>query len=249
MKISLITVVYNNERKIRCAIESVLSQKNIDIEYIIIDGGSTDNTLKIINEYSDRISIIISEKDNGIYDAMNKGIAYATGEIIGLLNSDDIYFDEYVLEKVCSTFINDTTLDVIYGNLLYVDYNNVNKIIRKWRSSSIGNNFFEFANVPPHPSTFVRKKVYEIAGVYNVNYFTASDYDFLFRVLKIFKFKSYYLDSYFVRMRVGGASNSSFINIIKQNLVIIKIWKDNNRSMPFYFFPIKILKKLKQYFI
>lgn len=249
MKISLITVVYNNEKKIRETIESVLSQKNIDLEYIIIDGASNDNTLNIINEYADRISLVISEKDEGIYDAMNKGVNKATGDIIGILNSDDIFYDEYVLNNLCRVFINNPKVDIVYGNILYVDYNNTNKIIRNWISKDYTSNFFKNANVPPHPSTFVKKSVYEKVGNYNQKYHNASDYDFLFRILEIHKITSKYINSYFVKMRVGGASNNSIKNILRQNSAIINIWKDNGVSLPFYFFPIKLIKKLKQYFI
>ena len=209
MKISIITIVYNNENKIRNTIESVLSQQNIDLEYIIIDGASTDNTLNIIQEYIDRITIIVSEKDNGIYDAMNKGISRATGDIIGILNSDDIYYDENVLNIVTHNF-KYKHVDVIYGDILYVDYENTNKVIRNWVSKPYFENFFDYANVPPHPSTFVRNSVYKLAGNYNSTYHNASDYDFLFRILKINKFQSIYINSYFVKMRIGGASNSSF---------------------------------------
>ena len=246
MKISIITIVYNNENKIRNTIESVLSQQNIDLEYIIIDGASTDNTLNIIQEYIDRITIIVSEKDNGIYDAMNKGISRATGDIIGILNSDDIYYDENVLNIVSHNF-NNKHVDVIYGDILYVDYENTNKVIRNWVSKPYFENFFDYANVPPHPSTFVRNSVYKLAGNYNSTYHNASDFDFLFRILKINKFQSIYINSYFVKMRIGGASNSSFKNIYRQNKAIIKIWKDHNFQIPLYFFPIKIFKKLKQY--
>ncbi len=246
MKISIITVVYNNEKKIKETIESVLSQKNIDLEYIIIDGASTDNTLNVVNYYKDNISIIVSECDNGIYDAMNKGISKATGDIIGILNSDDIYYDENVLQNVLMNFDNNQ-VDVIYGDIVYVDYNNTNKIIRNWVSKSYFDSFFNYANVPPHPGTFVRKKVYELAGNYNELYHNASDYDFLFRILKVHKFRSLYINSYFVKMRIGGASNSSFKNIFRQNKAIVRIWKDHNFTLPLYFFPIKLLKKLKQY--
>jgi glycosyltransferase involved in cell wall biosynthesis len=249
VKISIITVVYNNEKKIRETIQSVLSQKNIDLEYIIIDGASKDNTMNIINEYIDKISLVISEKDKGIYDAMNKGIELATGDIIGILNSDDIFYDEYILSNLHLEFQKNSCIDIIYGNILYVDYNNTDKVIRNWISKEYSDTFFKNANVPPHPSTFVKKVVYQKSGNYNQKYHNASDYDFLFRILEIHKFNSKYMNAYFVKMRIGGASNKSIKNRILQNLAIINIWKDHNISMPFYFFPIKIINKLKQYFL
>ena len=249
MKISIITVVFNNEKIIRQTIESVLSQKNIDLEYIIIDGASNDNTLNIINEYIDKISLVISEKDKGIYDAMNKGLELATGDIIGILNSDDIFYDDYILSNIHLEFLSNSSIDIIYGNILYVDYNNTDKVIRNWISKDYSHTFFKYANVPPHPSTFVKKIVYQKSGNYNQKYHNASDYDFLFRILEIHKFKSKYINAYFVKMRMGGASNKSIKNRILQNLAIIKIWNDNNVSIPLYFFPIKLINKLKQYFL
>ena len=167
MKISIITVVYNNEKTINEAIESVLNQNYDDIEYIIIDGGSNDGTLDKISSYKDKLSYFISEKDNGLYDAMNKGIKAAKGEVVGILNSDDLYQDLDVISDVMKHFINDKNIDILYGDLVYVKNNDITTIVRNWKSKSYYRNFFENANVPPHPSLFLRISYALISCVFN----------------------------------------------------------------------------------
>ena len=159
MKITIITVVYNNYKTIKTAIESVLNQTYNDIEYIIIDGGSTDGTLDIINNYKDKISLFISESDNGIYDAMNKGVNLSSGDLIGILNSDDLYDNNIVIQNVVNEFLIDKNLDILYGDLVYVNKIDTTKIIRKWFSSQYYKNYFEDGNVPPHPSLLLKRKI------------------------------------------------------------------------------------------
>jgi glycosyltransferase len=231
---------------IRDTIESVLKQDNYDIEYIIIDGNSNDMTLSIINEYN--ISKVVSETDLGLYDAMNKGIKLATGEIIGLLNSDDLYNSSDIITLIVNKFKNDVSLDILYSDLVYVSKNNTNKIIRKWISKSYYPLFFENANVPPHPTVFLRNNVYKVAGLFNTNYIFASDYDFLLRIFKKYNFKSYYLNMVTIRMRLGGLTNNSIQNILIQNIEIIKTWKENGLKLPFLFLFQKFIIKLKQLF-
>ena len=183
-KISIITVVYNNSGTIANAIESVLSQNYTNVEYIIIDGNSNDGTLEIINKYASNISKIVSEKDNGIYDAMNKGLKLATGDVIGILNSDDLYANNSILNEVMTQFNNDPDLDILYGDLVYVKNDNVDKVVRNWISNPYYKNFFENGNVPPHPSLFVKKSVYEKAGLFDLNFKLAADYEFMLRIFK-----------------------------------------------------------------
>lgn len=247
MKISIITVVYNNEKTIRDAIESVLSQTYNNIEYIIIDGNSIDNTKKIIEEYIDRIQIFISENDNGIYDAMNKGIKFATGEVIGILNSDDLYANNSIIEKVMTQFNTYEYLDILYGDLVYVKHDNTNKIVRSWKSEFYYPQFFENGNVPPHPSLFVSSKVYKDAGYFNLKYQFASDYDFMLRIFKKFKFKILYYPTVLVHMRLGGATNNNLKNIFKGNVEILNSWKQNGYAIPFLLIPKRIIKKLIQF--
>ncbi|NQV76935.1 MAG: glycosyltransferase [Lutibacter sp.] len=247
MKISIITVVFNNSHTIRSAIISVLSQTYKDIEYIIIDGASTDGTLEIINEYSRKISIIVSEKDNGIYDAMNKGIKKATGDIIGILNSDDLYYDDFIIETIVNKFINDKNLEVLYGNLIYVDKNDISKVVRKWISCEYHTNFFEYGNVPPHPSLFLKREVYSVVGLFNLEYKLASDYEFMLRVFKKYSFKIKYINHFLVKMRLGGITNKNITNIYLGNIEILKAWRNNALKIPILFIPKRILKRLSQY--
>lgn len=248
MKISIITVVYNNKGTIANAIESVLSQNYKDIEYIIIDGKSTDGTLDVINYYSSRISKIISENDKGIYDAMNKGLKLASGDVIGILNSDDFYANDSILSEVMSQFNKDHDLDILYGDLVYVKPDDVNKLVRKWKSKSYNPNFFENGDVPPHPSLFVSSRVYKEAGFFNLKYRLASDYEFMLRIFKKFSFKIKYLPIVFVNMRLGGATNKNLKNIINGNAEILSSWKDNGYSIPLLLIPKRIFKRLIQFF-
>ena len=248
MKISIITVVYNNEKTINEAIESVLNQNYDDIEYIIIDGGSNDGTLDKISSYKDKLSYFISEKDNGLYDAMNKGIKAAKGEVVGILNSDDLYQDLDVISDVMKHFINDKNIDILYGDLVYVKNNDITTIVRNWKSKSYYRNFFENANVPPHPSLFLRKKVYEEVGLFDLEYKIAADYELMLRIFKKYNFNSKYINRLIVRMRLGGASNESFSSIIKQNREVLSAWKQNNLKSPFYLMPLRIVRKVAQYF-
>ena len=247
MKISIITVVYNNEKTIKDALNSVLGQTYKDIEYIIIDGKSKDNTVSIIKEYENKLGYFISEKDFGIYDAMNKGIKAATGDIIGILNSDDLYQDSTVIETVVTQFIQNPTLDIVYGDLVYVKSDNVDKVVRNWKSNPYDTNFFENGNVPPHPSLFVKKKVYEKAGLFNLDFKLAADYEFMLRIFKKHNFKSKYINKVIVRMRLGGATNQSFSNIKNQNLEILRAWKTNSLKAPFYLMPLRVVKRLLQF--
>lgn len=247
MKISIITVVYNNHKTIRTAIESVLGQHYSDIEYIIVDGKSTDGTLEVVNAYRSRIDQVVSEKDLGIYDAMNKGIALCTGEVIGILNSDDVYEDNEVLQTVMNTFIKHPELDIVYGDLVYVKNDDLNRVVRKWTSGSYYPTFFEEGNVPPHPSLFIKRNVYEKVGLFNLDMRLAADYEFMLRLFKLHRFNSKYLNKLFVRMRLGGATNGSIKNIINGNLEILSAWKINQLKVPFSLMPKRIAKRLIQF--
>lgn len=247
MKISIITVVYNNRETIKDAIESVLSQSYSDIEYIIIDGNSNDGTVEIIKEHSEKIAFFISENDKGIYDAMNKGIKVSTGDVIGILNSDDLYQDLTVIEAVMDQFIQDSEIDIVYGDLVYVKSDNTDHIVRKWKSETYYKRYFENGNVPPHPSLFVTSKVYKQAGVFETNYKLAADYELMLRIFKKHNFNSKYIDKVLVKMRLGGATNQSISNIIKQNKEILAAWKNNKLKTPLLIMPLRFLKRLIQF--
>lgn len=247
MKISIITVVYNNEATIRQAIESVLDQSYPNIEYVIIDGNSKDNTVSIIEEYKNRLGYFISEPDKGLYDAMNKGIQAATGDVIGILNSDDLYQDSAVVNRVMQQFNNDPELDILYGDLVYVKKDNTNKVVRVWKSKSYNDWFFENANVPPHPALFVKSIVYKETGLFDLQYKLAADYELMLRMFKMHNFNSKYFNRLIIKMRLGGATNQSFSNIINQNKEILKAWKNNGLKAPFYLMPLRIFKRLAQF--
>jgi glycosyltransferase involved in cell wall biosynthesis len=247
-KITIITVVYNNKATIRNAIESVLSQTYKNIEYIVIDGKSTDGTFDILNEYSTIINKILSEIDNGIYDAMNKGLKLATGDVIGILNSDDFYKNNDILNEVMLHFNSDQKLDILYGDLVYVKPDNIARVVRTWKSKPYYPKFFENGGVPPHPSLFVSARVYKEAGYFNLKYRLASDYEFMLRIFKKFSFNAKYYPLVFVYMRLGGATNNSLKNIIKGNAEILSSWKENGYSIPLLLIPKRIIKRLIQFF-
>lgn len=247
MKISIITVVYNNEKTIRDAMRSVLEQSYKNIEYIIIDGGSKDNTINYIKDFENKLGYFISEKDKGLYDAMNKGIQATTGDIIGILNSDDLYQDLEVIRDIMEEFNNDLDLDILYGNLVYVKNNDTNVIVRNWKSKPYYKRFFENGDVPPHPALFVKKSVYDKVGMFDLNYKLAADYELMLRMLKKYNFKVKYFDRLIVKMRLGGATNKSVINIINQNKEIIRAWKNNDLNAPLYLMPARMFKRLIQF--
>jgi glycosyltransferase involved in cell wall biosynthesis len=247
MKISIITITYNSEQTIRDTLKSVGKQDYLDIEHIIIDGRSTDNTISIINEFP-YVSKLLSEKDKGIYDAMNKGVELAQGEIIGILNSDDVYTNHRVISKVMRAF-EDKTVDAVYGDLQYVKRDDLNKVIRTWKSGEYDQHKFYFGWMPPHPSFFVRKKVYEVAGKFNLNFSISADYEFMLRALMKYNFKAKYVPGVFVKMRVGGNSNGSLGKRIKANTQDKEAWKVNNLKPYFFSVPLKPIRKIFQYLI
>lgn len=246
LKISIITVSFNSANTIEHTIQSVLQQQYPNLEYIIIDGASTDNTLNIINKYRDKISLILSEKDNGIYHAMNKGLKLATGDIIGILNSDDFYADENVLNDVALLFEN-THADAIYADLQYVDANDTRKVKRYWKSEKYKPGDFLFGWMPPHPTFFVRKEVYEKYGIFNENFRSAADYELMLRFIHKHQISIEYLPRVIVKMRSGGQSNITAKNRIKANLEDRKAWEINGLKPYFFTLFLKPLRKLKQF--
>jgi glycosyltransferase involved in cell wall biosynthesis len=215
MKISLITVSYNSGATIKDSIESVLRQDYHNIEYIIVDGKSKDNTVDIIKSFEGKISKWISEPDKGIYDAMNKGLKMATGEVVGMLNSDDFYYNNTILAQVAHAF-EDESLDAVFGNLIFVDPNDLKKTVRTYSSKDWHPKKFARGFMPAHPTFFVRRKYYEQFGLFKTDYKIASDYEMLIRLLYVNKLKYKYLPITMVVMRKGGVSS----NGIKSNIVL-----------------------------
>jgi len=225
MKITIITVVWNNKKTIRDAIDSVLAQTYRDIEYIIIDGASTDGTIEIIKSYGDRISNFVSEPDNGIYDAMNKGIKLSSGDVIGLLNSDDLYINENVIEKISMMF-KSQRVDSIFADLVYVKRNDKEKIVRYFDSSKFKLSMFAYGFMPAHPTFFVKKSIYEKYGLFRTDLKIASDFDLFVRFLFVHKISYYYNKEVIVKMRYGGVS-TSFRSLWSNNTEILKACRSN----------------------
>jgi glycosyltransferase involved in cell wall biosynthesis len=246
MKISIITVCYNSEKYIQTAIDSVLQQTYEDIEYIIVDGGSIDATLSIIKPYQHKISKFISEPDNGIYDAMNKGINLATGDIIGTLNSDDLYVDEQVLSQVNEIFQNSKS-DSLFADLFYVDKEDTNKIIRKWKTKEFIPGSFKKGWHPPHPTFFVKRDVYNKYGLFDLRYKLAADFELMLRFLEKNKIKSVYLNQPLVKMRLGGATNKNLKNILHQNIECYKAFKKNELDVSIFYPFYRLLPKFAQF--
>ena len=226
MKVSIITVVFNNESTIRTTIKSVLNQTYKNIEYIIIDGASTDQTLEQINSFSNKIDQIVSEPDSGIYDAMNKGIKLATGDIVGILNADDFFCDDQVIQKVVEVFTKDK-IDAVYGDVQFVNSSNLNKIVRYYSSKRFNPSKFKYGFMPAHPSFYVKRKFFEKLGYYKEDYLIASDYELLIRFLDNKKLNYKYIEMPFVTMRTGGVSNKSLKNRFVLNKEIIHACKEN----------------------
>lgn len=215
MKISIITVCFNSVSHIEDAINSVAYQDHGNIEHIIIDGGSTDGTIDLLKKHDRKIAKWISEPDHGIYDAMNKGIGYATGEVVGILNSDDFYFNEKIISAVADSF-EDTQIDAVYGDLIFVDPDNLNRTVRTYSSAKWSPARFARGYMPAHPTFFVRRKYYESFGFFETDYQIAADYEMLIRLLYVHKLKYRYLPLTMVKMRKGGVSS----NGIKSNIIL-----------------------------
>ncbi len=247
MKISIITICFNSEATIEKTIQSVLSQTYPHVEYIVIDGGSTDGTIGIINKYAKDIAAFVSEKDRGIYDAMNKGIERSTGDVIGILNSDDFYADDQVLSDVMNVFISNPPLESLYADLIYVDRIDESKVIRYWKSGDYKKGLFLKGWMPPHPGFFVRKNVYDRFGTYNLNLRSSADYEFMLRVLHKYNISTYYLPRVITKMRVGGQSNVSLKNRIRANREDRMAWKINGLQPRPFTLILKPLSKLKQW--
>ena len=245
MKISIITVCYNAEDTISDAIQSVLTQDYKDVEYIIVDGKSTDRTLEIIQSIKNRIKLI-SEKDRGIYDAMNKGINTASGDVIGILNADDVYKNCQVLTEVMDAF--KANVSIVYGDIEYVKYNDLSKVVRKWKAGIFRSGKFKWGWMPPHPGFFVKKSCYESFGLFNLNLSTSADYELMLRMLEVHHLTCHYIPKTITSMRVGGASNSSLKNRLIANRNDKKAWTIHPIN-PFWFtFILKPLRKLPQFF-
>jgi len=248
MKVSIITVCYNSASTIEDTILSIANQTHQDIEYIIVDGNSKDATLDIIKKHSTTVSKWISEKDNGIYDAMNKGIEMANGEIIGILNADDVFANKNVVENIVKYF-NDDSIDALYADLKYVQREDITKVIRFWKSGEYSEGKFFYGWMPPHPTLYLRKAVYQKYGNYRTDMPSAADYELMLRMIHVHKIKLTYYPQVTVLMREGGLSNRSLENRIKANRDDRRAWQVNNVNPKFYTLLMKPLSKILQFVI
>ena len=245
MKISVITAVFNNREHIAEAVDSALVQSHPDVELIVIDGGSTDGTKEILQAYGDRVAVLVSEPDDGIYDALNKGLKLATGEVVGFLHSDDVFADVDALKRVASGF-SSADVDAVYGDLVYVRRDNLQQVVRYWKSSVFLQNKLRRGWMPPHPTLYVRRRVYAQLGGFDTTYRIAADYDCMLRFLKS-GIKAAYLPYVQVRMRLGGASNRSLKNILRKTIEDYRALK-RNRAGGIGALMWKNLSKLPQFF-
>lgn len=216
MKVSIITVCYQSAHTLRDAINSVLAQQGVDIEFIVVDGGSSDGTVELLKEYGTRINQWVSERDGGIYDAMNKGVRMATGDWIGFLHADDLLAHSRIIADMLDV-VAKTNADVVYGDLVYVQKDNSQQIVRYWKSEDFSPRLLPKGWMPPHPTVYVRRELFVKTGLFNVEYRISADYDFLLRLLSTPSIRVAYIPQIMVRMRVGGASNRSIGNIIRKS--------------------------------
>lgn len=254
MKISIITVSYNSSKTIKDTIESVLSQSYTDIEYIIVDGNSSDNTVEIIKSYEPKFEGSlnwISEPDKGLYDAMNKGIKMATGDVVGIVNSDDFYHRTDIIDKVANVFASTNDIQCVYGDVRFVNPDNLDKSVRYYRAKNFSPKRFRFGFMPPHPTFFTYKSNFDRFGYYKIDYKIAADYELLIRFLHKNKLKSKYINIDVMKMRMGGVSTASLKSNLILNREIVRACRENDiyTNLPLlmlkYFVKIWELKNTK----
>lgn len=251
MKVSIITVCYNSEKTIEDTIKSVAAQDYDKIEYIIIDGGSTDRTHDIVKKYSDSVDIYLSEKDEGLYDAMNKGIKLASGDVIGILNSDDFFISQSSVSDLMSGFAQ-LDIGAVYSDLVYVQADNTDKVTRFYSSKIFNRSLIRFGLMLPHPTFYVKKTVYQECGLYKLDYRVAADFEFITRCATrgvIFNRVS----KVTVKMREGGISSSGFLWRVHQNVEIVRACRENgiytNLAMVALKLPYKLFTLLTRNFV
>jgi len=248
MRISIITVVLNAATTIEDTLHSVAEQRYPDVEHIVVDGASSDGTIDLIRRHQNHLARFVSEPDRGIYDAMNKGIELARGEVIGFLNAGDIYANANVLQWVAET-LADPDVDACYADLVYVDAKDTRKVVRYWRSRPYETGLFRTGWMPAHPTFFVKRKIYERYGKFDLDFQFQSDFDLTMRFLEVERIRSVYVPKIFVRMRTGGATNAKLSNIARGNIEAYRARKKYfPRTTPF-FIVRKILSRFPQFFV
>lgn len=247
MKVTIITVTLNAQRTLEACINSVLNQSHKNIEYIIIDGKSNDNTIDIIKKYQDKISYWISETDRGMYDAINKGIEKSSGDIVGLLNSDDLFYSNDVVQTIVETFIA-TNTDSVYGDLEYIDAEDTNKVFRIWKGKEFKRKRFLMGWMPAHPTFYVKRSIYNKYGGYENHFYSAADYELMCRYLYKLRISAVYIPKLIVKMRMGGQSNRSFKMRLRANRRDYLAMKKNKIPFAFLISILKPLSKLHQFY-
>jgi glycosyltransferase involved in cell wall biosynthesis len=247
MTISIITPTFNSARTLEDTLQCIATQDYPHIEHIIVDGQSKDNTLEVVKSFP-HVSKVISEPDQGVYDAMNKGIRAATGDIVGILNSDDFYAETDILARVADLFQKHKT-DSLYGDLQYVDDQNPEKVIRYWRAGHFNRRKFLYGWMPPHPTFFLRREIYERYGLFDLRLRSAADYELMLRYLFKQRISAHYLPMLMVNMRTGGMSNASFRHRLRANREDRLAWKLNGLEPHFFTTMMKPLRKVTQYWV
>jgi glycosyltransferase involved in cell wall biosynthesis len=247
IKISIITVCYNSAATIEATIQSVLEQTHADIEYIIIDGGSSDQTMDIVRAYQDRISIVVSEKDKGMYDAMNKGIRMATGDVIGTLNSDDFFAAPDAVAAIADAFQQQPACQAVFGDVAFVSPKDPSRIIRHYSSRYFNIQRFRYGYMPPHPTFYVRRSCYENLGLYQTDYRIAADYELIMRFLYTHKVAYSYIPRVLVLMQAGGVSNRNLYSRYLLNKEIVRACRENNVRTHIFLLSFKYARKSLEY--
>lgn len=243
MKISIITATFNSAATVHDTIESVLSQTYSNWELIIKDGGSKDDTLGICRSYTDERIRIVACPDHGLYDAMNQGIAAATGEVVGILNSDDFYYDNQVLERIDAA-LSDETIGCVYGDLQFVDAKDTSKVVRIWKGSQYQKGGFRKGWHPAHPTFYARKIYFDQYGAFDTSFQVSADFELMLRFIEKHQVSSRYIPHDFVKMRMGGESTGSLKNIIKGNKNILRAFKQNGISRPPFYLVRRLAPKV-----
>jgi glycosyltransferase involved in cell wall biosynthesis len=247
MKISIITVVYNRAATIERAITSVLSQTYPNVEYLIIDGASTDGTAEVVQSYKERVAVVLSEKDKGMYDALNKGIRIASGDVIGILHADDEFANERVLEEVAAALAAHPQLDCVYGDVGFVQEDQPDKLVRYFSSSIFHKRLFRYGIMPAHPTFFCYRKYFEQHGVYRTDMDIAADFDLLLRFLKTHQLKSAYIPRMLVKMNMGGKSTRGISSTIKINRELKQILKEHKISSSYLHLYARYFIKVQEF--
>jgi len=246
MKVTIITVTYNSDLYLEQCIQSVMAQDYENIEYIVIDGGSTDKTVNILLKYNFFISNWISEKDDGLYHAINKGIRISSGDIIGTLHSDDLFASNNVVSKIVDCFkLNN--VKAVYGDIVYVSSSDTDRIVRQWKGKIFNRSNFNYGWMPAHPSFYILKSIFQLGGVYDSSFASSADYELMTRYLYFYKISAFYLPLLIVKMRLGGISNKSFYNRFLANRNDYLVMKKNNIFFPWLVAILKPILKISQF--